>query len=85
MSNLGKKVVLTAFNGRLRSAPMEWPESKIGEDIYLIMDMEKPSVVTGSGGIKEYDSMPKKARFEFSGGFSSQDELPAIYKLVEVL
>ena len=85
MSNLGKKVLLTAFNGRLMAEPIEWPEDKIGQDIWLIMDMEKPSVERDNQHINIYETTAKRCRFEFSGGFHSSGDMPAIYKLVEVV
>lgn len=79
------KVVLTAFGKRLISKPMEWPTDKIGEDIYLIMDMERPSITREpNSSIKVYDTVTKKARFQFSGGYSMSNDTPAIYVLVGV-
>lgn len=83
--SIAKKVQLTAFNGRLVGEPMDWPADKIGQDIYLPMDMESPSYVTKeNSSIKVYETSIKKARFQFSGGYSSIGTMPAIYKLVEV-
>lgn len=84
--SIARKVQLTAFNGKLVGKPMDWPADKIGEDIYMVMDMEAPSYEHGEdSSIKVYESYPKKARFQFSGGYSMNGDMPAIYKLVEVL
>ena len=84
--SVGTKVILTAFNGQLVGKPMDWPREKIGEDIWLIMDMEAPSYETKEGSsIKVYESTTKKCRFQFSGGYSINGDMPAIYKLVEVV
>lgn len=83
--SVARKVQLTAFNGRLVGKPMEWPADKIGQDIYLMMDMESPShEYELNSSIKVYETSPKKARFEFSGGYSMNGDMPAIYKLVGV-
>lgn len=84
--SVARKVQLTAFNGRLVSEPMEWPADKIGQDIWLVMDMEMPSYQTEkNSSIKVYETSTKKARFEFSGGYSLGGDMSAIYKLVEVV
>ncbi len=83
---IAQKVQLTAFNGKLVGKPMDWPADKIGEDIWLVMDMENISYETEkNSSIKVYDLSPKKARFQFSGGYSMNGDMPAIYKLVEVV
>lgn len=84
--SVGTKVVLTAFNGKLVGKPMDWPREKIGEDIWLVMDMENPSFdFEPHSSIKTYELSTKRARFQFSGGYSSVGAMPAIYKLVEVV
>ena len=84
--SVARKVVLTAFGERLVSKPMEWPADKIGQDIWLVMDMEMPSYVTAkNSSIKVYESNTKKCRFEFTGGYSMKGYMPAVYKLVEVV
>lgn len=86
MGTTAKKVLLTAFNQRLVGKPMEWPSDKIGEDIWLLMDMENLSHVTEkNSSIKVYESTTKKCRFQFTGGYSMNGDMPAIYKLVEVI
>lgn len=83
--SIARKVTLTAFGQRLISQPMEWPADKIGQDILLPLDMEKPTyrkVVEGSS-INEYTQTPVLGRFEYSGG-SKLDDLLAVYVLVEV-
>lgn len=84
MSN-ARKIQLTAFNGKLVGQPMDWPEEKIGEDIYMVMDMENLSYVTKEiSSTKVYETTPRRARFQFSGGYSMKGDMPAIYKLVGV-
>lgn len=84
MSN-ARKIQLTAFNGKLVGQPMDWPEEKIGEDIYMVMDMENLSYETKeNSSIKVYEITPRRARFQFSGGYSMSGDMPAIYKLVGV-
>ena len=57
MSN-ARKIQLTAFNGKLVGQPMDWPEEKIGEDIYMVMDMENPSYVNEyNSSIKAYETI----------------------------
>ena len=83
--SVATKIVLTAFGQKLVSQPIDWPREKIGEDIYMIMDMEQPSITKEPyGSILEFETAPKKARFQFSGGYASTKDMPAIYKLVEV-
>jgi hypothetical protein len=82
---LARKVQLTAFQGQLVGKAMDWPAEMIGQDIYLVMDMEMPSYETEkASSIKVYESTPKKCRFQFTGGYSMAGDMPAIYKLVEV-
>lgn len=84
--SIGTKVQLYAFGEKLKSEPFDWPEDKIGDDIYLMVDMEKPSFITKPhSSIKIYDTTTKRARFEFTGGYSMNGDNPAIYVLVEVL
>jgi len=79
------KVYLEAFGGRLKSAPMDWPDSEIGKDIYLVLDMESPSLQRNERGMNLYELTTKRGRFEFTRSYSGDKELAAIYKLVEVI
>ena len=83
--SIARKVTLTAFGHRLTSRPMEWPEDKIGQDILLPLDMEKPTYqkVSEGSSINEYMQVPVLGRFEYSGG-AKLDDLSALYVLVEV-
>ncbi len=78
------KVILTAFNGKLRSEPMDWPEDTAGRDIYLVLDMESPSISRDKQNINLYETLPKKCKFEFTNSYSMSEDTPAIYRLVEV-
>lgn len=84
--SMATKVILTAFGGKLVSQPMDWPRDKIGEDIYMIMDMEQQSFTreNENSSILDFEMVPKKARFQFSGGYAGTKDMPAVYKLVEV-
>lgn len=84
--SVATKVVLTAFGGKLVSQPMDWPREKIGEDIYMMMDMEKQSFTKEReyGSILDFETTPKRARFQFSGGYAGTKDMPAVYKLVDV-
>lgn len=56
------KVCLTAFNRKLFSDFMDWPENT-GHDIFLALDMEMPPLLFDT----ENDAIPritKKARFQ---------------------
>jgi hypothetical protein len=81
--SIARKVQLTAFQNQLVSKPMNWPAEMIGQDIWLIMDMEMPSYETKKTGKKIFESSEKKCRFQFTGRYS-MDGVLAIYKLVEV-
>jgi hypothetical protein len=84
--SVATKVVLQAFNGKLTSQPIDWPREQIGQDIWLILDMENPSFdFKPNSSIKTYEVSTKRARFQFSGGYAASGSMPAIYKLVEVI
>jgi hypothetical protein len=84
--SVGTKIILQAFGAKLTSKPMDWPREKIGEDIWLLLDMENPSFDhEPNSSIKTYELTTKRARFQFSGGYSMNGDMPAIYKLVEVV
>ena len=86
MSTASRKVVLYAFGRKLKSEPMDWPQEQIGRDIYLLLDMEQPShEYELNSSIKVYETTTKRARFEFSGGYSmNHSGEPAVYVLVGV-
>jgi hypothetical protein len=78
------KVVLTAFAGKLKSEPMDWPEENLGQDIHLILDMERPSFKRDDRAINLYELEPRRCKFEFTNSYSMSPGEPAIYKLVEI-
>lgn len=81
------KVILTAFGGKLQSKPMDWPEDHSGRDIYMMLDMERPSVKTNDGGSYVYEDYSKrKCRFEATRSYSGNigEETAEIYRLVEI-
>lgn len=84
MSSGSRKVILTAFGKKLKSEPIDWPQEEIGRDIYLLLDMEQPGIPQPNTSIKTYESTTKRGRFEFSGGYSMNGDMPAIYVLVGI-
>ena len=78
------KVILTAFGGKLKSEPMDWPEDKRGQDIYLILDMERPSLKQEDRAMNLYMLEPRRCRFEFTNSYAMSPGVPAIYKLVGI-
>ncbi len=78
------KVCLTAFNQKLSSDFLDWPE-KTGPDIYMIMDMEIPPIPLSYEKIEAIPMAKRKARFQSTGRyFVRGGESAQEYKLVEV-
>ena len=62
------KVILTAFQGKLRSEPMDFPEGTRPE-IYMIMDVDKLVLFKTYTEASVFEPTHKKAKFVASGRF----------------
>jgi len=86
------KVLLTAFNKKLIAEPIDWPDDKSGQDIYLPLDMEQLKVMTeqtglykGSFAVDHFER--KRGRFQSIRKFQmlpGQKETAEIYVLVDI-
>lgn len=80
------KIILTAFGGKLKSEPMDWPDEMRGQDMHLAMDMERPSVRQANVGFTPDKTGLVRARFEATNRFGilvNKDTYEE-YKLVDV-
>ena len=62
------KVILTAFQGKLKSEPMDWPDNSRPE-IYMAMDMENLKVWKTYDKAAEFTTTIKKGKFEATGRY----------------
>jgi hypothetical protein len=73
------KVILTAFQGKLSSEPMEWPEGQ-GLQIELCMDMDKvQSLRTDEDSVMGIFTASGR-HFVLEGGETAEE-----YRLVEIV
>lgn len=76
------KVQLTAFNGKLQSDIMDWPENTRPE-IYMAMDMDTPKMTMDLE--PSFETTLKKAKFIYAHtGYLNGGVEVKVYKLVEV-
>jgi hypothetical protein len=81
------KVILTAFNRKLIARkPIDWPDDKKGQDIYIMMDMDRLKMGATFTKAAEFDSVVKRAKFVPTGGHTilSNGLSGEEYKLVDV-
>lgn len=88
------KVQLEAFQGKLRSDYIDWPDGKIGEDIHLLLDISNRGMLKSMNygeATYEYTSRVVRGIFEYSrtaGVYLHPDnettEVIHLYKLVSV-
>lgn len=79
------KVVFEAFQGKLKSKPMDVPE-ETGDVFYMVLDLGSFQRVGFSGDvISERPNMPKRCKFEWTGQFyATSPESARIYQLVDI-
>lgn len=77
------KVILTAFQGKLKSEPMDWPDGSRPE-IYMIMDVDKLNVMRTYTEASVFEPEHKKAKFVASGRYFDlgKGETAEEYRLV---
>jgi len=79
------KVILTAFDNKLRSEPMEFPD-ETPPDIHLMMDIDHLSYSMKDCEMVTDNVLPKRAKFTMTT-YSQEYEpnkFARIYKLVEI-
>jgi len=80
------KVILTAFGGKLRSEPMDWPEG-IGPVIKMIMDMDGERYRDISGRLT-INEPPRQRLGNFvytgEGEWLSAGSSAAVYRLTSI-
>ncbi len=82
----GVKVILEAFGGKLKSAPMDWPERFLPR-IKMMLDMPKYEFDGEYGVLNPTMPRHKIGQFEASGKFEvlPDGRTAEIYVLVEVV
>lgn len=79
------KVILTAFNGELRSEPMDWPEG-IHHEIKMRMSMDNLKISRTELDAAVFDTRPTIGKFVPTGKYFALDkETAEEFKLIEVV
>lgn len=80
------KIILSAFMGKLKSAPMDWPENTPPK-VYMMMTVSAPPINYASDLDFQTKTMLKKGTFESTGRWetiSGGHETAQIYNLVDI-